>query len=239
MARARASCAQRAEGERRPEVSEPAIAAPLAADRVRRRSSRCRRSRPAAGPGWARRPRCCAVPPPTSARARPRSATRSSPTCSAIGCSSCSRPRACGASTRCPNTRRASGSPRSRSCSSTRSRPSSRSGAATGPTICSETRRWRATSRTSSDAVDSGARRARRARARFEAFAWARRLGHRLGLGSWAGAEAASPRYLDRLVPLFDRLDTSDSFVRPWRAVFATRDGQAHRAPRRCAGSRP
>jgi cytochrome P450 len=60
----------------------------------------------------------------------------------------------------------------------------------------------------------------------FEAFAWARRLGHRLGLGCWAGAEAASPRHLDRLVPLFDRLDTSDSFVRPWRALFATATGK-------------
>jgi cytochrome P450 len=61
---------------------------------------------------------------------------------------------------------------------------------------------------------------------RFEAFTWARRLGHRLGLGCWAGAEAASPRHLDRLMPLFDRLDTSDSFVRPWRAVFATATGK-------------
>jgi cytochrome P450 len=60
----------------------------------------------------------------------------------------------------------------------------------------------------------------------FEAFAWARRLGHRLGLGCWAGAEAATPRHLDRLVPLFDRLDTSDSFVRPWRALFATATGK-------------
>jgi cytochrome P450 len=60
----------------------------------------------------------------------------------------------------------------------------------------------------------------------FEAFAWSRRLGHRLGLGSWAGAEAAMPRHLDRLVPQFDRLDTSDSFVRPWRAVFATATGK-------------
>src|SRR5262249_53792813 len=60
----------------------------------------------------------------------------------------------------------------------------------------------------------------------FEAFAWARRLRHRLGLACWAGAEAASPRHLDRLVPLFDRLDTSDSFVRPWRALFATATGK-------------
>jgi len=60
----------------------------------------------------------------------------------------------------------------------------------------------------------------------FEAFAFARRLGHRLGLGCWAGAEAASPRHLDRLVPLFDRLDTSDSFVRPWTALYATATGK-------------
>ncbi len=61
---------------------------------------------------------------------------------------------------------------------------------------------------------------------RFEAFRWARRLGHRLGLASWAGPEAVSPQRLERLVPLFDRLDTSDSFVRPWRAVFATATGK-------------
>jgi len=60
----------------------------------------------------------------------------------------------------------------------------------------------------------------------FEAFAWARRLGHRLGLGCWAGAEAASPRHFDRLVPRFDQLDASDSFVRPWRAVLATATGK-------------
>jgi cytochrome P450 len=67
----------------------------------------------------------------------------------------------------------------------------------------------------------------------FEAFAWARRLGHRLGLASWAGAEAAAPHHLDRLVPLFDRLDTSDSFVRPWRAVYASATGK--RIERRAA----
>ena len=52
-----------------------------------------------------------------------------------------------------------------------------------------------------------------------------RRLGHRLGLASWAGEEAASARYLDRLIPLFDRLDSSESFVRPDRnaVTWATR----------------
>ena len=44
----------------------------------------------------------------------------------------------------------------------------------------------------------------------FEIFARMRRLGHRLGFASWAGAEAASPRYLDRLIPLYDRIDSSD-----------------------------
>jgi cytochrome P450 len=42
----------------------------------------------------------------------------------------------------------------------------------------------------------------------FEVFAEMRRLGHRLGLASWCGAEAASPRYIDQLIPLFDALDS-------------------------------
>ncbi len=52
-------------------------------------------------------------------------------------------------------------------------------------------------------------------RGRFDVFARCRRLGHRLGLASWAGREASSPRHLDRLVPLLDQLDPSDAFVRP------------------------
>ncbi|MEM7408788.1 MAG: cytochrome P450 [Myxococcota bacterium] len=68
----------------------------------------------------------------------------------------------------------------------------------------------------------------------FEAFAWARRLGHRVGLASWAGAEAASPRYLDRLVPLLDRLDSSESFVHPERAFWTIATGK--RAERRALG---
>jgi cytochrome P450 len=44
-------------------------------------------------------------------------------------------------------------------------------------------------------------------------------------LASWAGSEAASPRYVDQLIPLFDRLDSSESFVRPARTLvtWATR----------------
>jgi cytochrome P450 len=59
----------------------------------------------------------------------------------------------------------------------------------------------------------------------FEVFAEMRRLGHRLGLASWAGSEAASDPYVERLIPLFDRLDSSESFVRPGQAAltWATR----------------
>ena len=67
---------------------------------------------------------------------------------------------------------------------------------------------------------------------RFEAFAFARRLGHRLSLGCFAGAEAAARENLDRLIPLFDRLDTADAFVRPAsRFVTAvTRQARERRA---------
>jgi cytochrome P450 len=60
----------------------------------------------------------------------------------------------------------------------------------------------------------------------FEAFAFARRLGHRLGLACWAGAEAAAPACLDRLIPPFDRLDTSESFVHPARLFVARATGR-------------
>jgi cytochrome P450 len=61
----------------------------------------------------------------------------------------------------------------------------------------------------------------------FEIFAESRRLGHRLGLASWAGVEAASPRYLERLVPLFDRLDGSEAFVRPARTLVTAATAKA------------
>jgi cytochrome P450 len=69
-------------------------------------------------------------------------------------------------------------------------------------------------------------------RGRFEIFAEMRRLGHRMGLASWCGDEAASPAYVDRLIPLFDALDSSESFVRPDRAVvtWATRKRAEWRA---------
>lgn len=66
----------------------------------------------------------------------------------------------------------------------------------------------------------------------FEAFAQARRLGHRLGFASWADVEAASPLYLDRLVPRFDAIDSSEAFVRPAQAfrTWATRRARERRA---------
>jgi hypothetical protein len=72
------------------------------------------------------------------------------------------------------------------------------------------------------------------AQGRFEAFAWMRRLGHRLGLACWAGPEAAAPPLLDRLIPLFDRLDTADAFVRPASrfVTAATRQARERRAMR-------
>jgi cytochrome P450 len=64
------------------------------------------------------------------------------------------------------------------------------------------------------------------ARGRFEAFAEAKRLGYRLGLASWAGAEAASPRLLPALISAFERLDTADSFVRPLSTAFSLATGK-------------
>jgi len=60
----------------------------------------------------------------------------------------------------------------------------------------------------------------------FEIFALARRLGHRLGLTAWAGREAASATYLDRLVPLLERLDSGDSFVNPTQALVTWATGK-------------
>lgn len=66
----------------------------------------------------------------------------------------------------------------------------------------------------------------------FEVFAEMRRLGHRLGLSSWIGDQGAAPEHLDRLVPLLDRLDSADAFVRPAHAfvVAATRHARERRA---------
>jgi cytochrome P450 len=67
---------------------------------------------------------------------------------------------------------------------------------------------------------------------RFDVFDECRRLGHRIGFATWAGTEAASPRYLDRLIPLFDRIDSSQAFVRPAQGfvTWATRRARERRA---------
>jgi len=59
-------------------------------------------------------------------------------------------------------------------------------------------------------------------RGTFECFALAKRLGYRLGLASWAGVEAASSERLPQLIAAFERLDTSDSFVRPHSLLWSS-----------------
>jgi cytochrome P450 len=49
----------------------------------------------------------------------------------------------------------------------------------------------------------------------LEMFAFCRRLGHRIGLSSWAGPAGATPDNLDMLIAAFDALDGSEAFVRP------------------------
>jgi cytochrome P450 len=63
-------------------------------------------------------------------------------------------------------------------------------------------------------------------RGSFEAFAEAKRLGYRLGLASWAGAEAASPRFLPALISAFERLDAAESFVRPLSTAWTLATGK-------------
>src|SRR5262245_39165329 len=55
----------------------------------------------------------------------------------------------------------------------------------------------------------------------LDAFRFAHRLGQRIGLACWAGREASSPPYFERLLPPLARLDASDAFVRPASAIAA------------------
>lgn len=61
----------------------------------------------------------------------------------------------------------------------------------------------------------------------FDAFAESRRIGHRLGLASWAGHEAASAAHVEQLIGALDRLDTSESFVHPLRTLVTMATGHA------------
>jgi len=62
-------------------------------------------------------------------------------------------------------------------------------------------------------------------------FDLTRRLGHRMGLASWAGSGSAQGDTFDRLVAAFDTLDGSDAFVHPdAMAAVAASDKRAERA---------
>jgi cytochrome P450 len=62
-------------------------------------------------------------------------------------------------------------------------------------------------------------------------FDLTRRLGHRMGLASWAGPGCADGDAFDRLVSAFDTLDGSDAFVHPdAMAAVATSDKLAERS---------
>ncbi|MDO9458357.1 hypothetical protein [Nocardioides sp.] len=60
-----------------------------------------------------------------------------------------------------------------------------------------------------------------------DVFDLTRRLGHRLGLASWAGAAAASGAAFERLVAAFDVLDGSDAFVHPDAMAAVAASGKA------------
>jgi cytochrome P450 len=51
----------------------------------------------------------------------------------------------------------------------------------------------------------------------IDAFGFARRVGHRLGLACWIGDRAAEQPWFDRLVTELDQLDGADAFVHPDR----------------------
>jgi cytochrome P450 len=64
-----------------------------------------------------------------------------------------------------------------------------------------------------------------------DVFDLTRRLGHRMGLASWAGPGSAQGDTFDRLVAAFEILDGSDAFVHPdAMAAVAASDKRAERA---------
>ncbi|HEY8060172.1 MAG TPA: cytochrome P450, partial [Acidimicrobiales bacterium] len=60
-----------------------------------------------------------------------------------------------------------------------------------------------------------------------DVFALTRRLGHRMGLASWAGPASARGERFTRLVEALDELDGSDAFVHPGAMAAVAADGQA------------
>ncbi len=68
-------------------------------------------------------------------------------------------------------------------------------------------------------------------RGSVDLFGLTRRLGHRMGLASWAGPGSADGDHFERLVSAFDALDGSDAFVHPdAMAAVAASDKRAERA---------
>jgi cytochrome P450 len=68
-------------------------------------------------------------------------------------------------------------------------------------------------------------------RGTVDVFDLTRRLGHRMGLASWAGPGCADGEAFERLVDAFDTLDGSDAFVHPdAMAAVAASHMQAERA---------
>jgi cytochrome P450 len=60
----------------------------------------------------------------------------------------------------------------------------------------------------------------------IDAFGFARRVGHRLGLACWIGDRAAGPPWFDRLVAELDQLDGADAFVHPARMSAVASDAK-------------
>lgn len=64
------------------------------------------------------------------------------------------------------------------------------------------------------------------ARGELEAFAFTRRLAHRMGLASWGSPLATRPDRFERLVRAFDALDSSESFVHPSKGFLTWATGK-------------
>jgi len=60
-----------------------------------------------------------------------------------------------------------------------------------------------------------------------DVFALTRRLGHRMGLASWAGPEASRGDVFEELVGAFDALDGADAFVHPDTLAAVSASGKA------------
>jgi len=61
----------------------------------------------------------------------------------------------------------------------------------------------------------------------IDAFGFARRVGHRLGLACWIGDRAAEFPWFERFVEELDRLDGADAFVHPDRMHAVASDAKA------------